>query len=305
MYNIPYKTKVGIRTDGLCPICLHSPGVAPFRDTSGHILGSCTHPDMKACYISRHNKALCTLQRALHNLSHKSGMFTIMDATAASALPNGVHSNRIPRWMLPHVLDNKLAKLRPDMLLIDGLSHSDLAHIQPLPAHQVLHPTELYNLQQQCIVHVVELGYTSDFDYCHTNKARQHTDLVELLLRAGWNLSTAIHDDVPQQPPPPPPSTNVDPPVDLHDDLPAPRHITPPPTHVHILILGSSGILYRNIKHIFPILGIPASSIAPILRKLHILSVQTAYSLVNLRRTLENHPSHFHANLPPDLDDPP
>ena len=59
--HLPYRTTAGTTSDGNCPICQTGP--AP--DTPGHILGSCSHKDMKACYITRHNKALLIIQRAI------------------------------------------------------------------------------------------------------------------------------------------------------------------------------------------------------------------------------------------------
>ena len=74
--HLPYRTKAGTTSDGNCPICQTDP--AP--DTPGHILGSCSHKDMKACYITRHNKALLIIQRAILR-GPLGGSFTIMDAT--------------------------------------------------------------------------------------------------------------------------------------------------------------------------------------------------------------------------------
>ena len=99
IYRTPYITKAGVRTDGLCPICpTHLTAPRPL-DTVGHVLGGCLHPKMTALVISRHNQALMKIPRQVLQGS-KGGFLTIMDATAASDLPDGVRFHRI---LLPSI----------------------------------------------------------------------------------------------------------------------------------------------------------------------------------------------------------
>ena len=57
-------------------------------------------------------------------------MFTIMDATPDTSLPPGGYDTHIPQWMLPAVPPATLCSLRPDLLLIEGLTIADL-HCYP------------------------------------------------------------------------------------------------------------------------------------------------------------------------------
>jgi hypothetical protein len=98
--NKPYHTSSGTHSDGTCPICpphANLPGVTLQNvDTAGHILGGCLHPEMKARYISRHNKAILLIHKAIIN-GTKGNTFMIMDASDKTHLPSGVFDSRIPR----------------------------------------------------------------------------------------------------------------------------------------------------------------------------------------------------------------
>ena len=120
------------------------------------------------------------------------GNYTILDATSRRSLPQGVASTRIPPWILPDVDPDTLARLRPDILIVHGLSYTRFASLQPLlesPDPSVSRPA-LRSLQHSCTIHIVELGYTSDRSHSSsvTRKRSQHNLLVHLLLHAGWSL---------------------------------------------------------------------------------------------------------------------
>ena len=57
--------------------------------------------------------------------------FTIMDATSLRNLPLGIHST-FPHWLLPDVDPDTRNKLRPDILLIQGLSPASYSGKQHL-----------------------------------------------------------------------------------------------------------------------------------------------------------------------------
>ena len=104
-----------------CPLCAHCSPNLPPRDTPGHCLGSCCHPQLKSSYIARHNRSLCLIQKTLSACS-PTAWFTIMDASSSTRLPPGVASTRLPTWLLPYLPPSSLDKLRPDMLIFRGLS---------------------------------------------------------------------------------------------------------------------------------------------------------------------------------------
>jgi ribonuclease HI len=87
---------------GLCPLC-------GAEDSIGHILGGCSHPNMHALYIQRHDQA-CRLVVKAMRAGKQGGMYILTDAgTAATLTPLGVTDKRIPIWLLP------AAPSRPDI----------------------------------------------------------------------------------------------------------------------------------------------------------------------------------------------
>ena len=265
----PYKTTAGVSTDGLCHICplSHTHGRAP--DTSGHILGSCRHPELKACYIARHNKALVRIHSAFL-LGSKASSMMILDATSRKKLPTGVYHNRIPQWMLPSVTPAILDALRPDILLLDGFP---LVEAPPLSVLN-LSPAHLRRIQKRCTLVVAELGYTFEPLYPDrlTEKRQQHLYLITLLRTAGWNIAFNLAD------------------LD----------------YVHFVLLGTSGTIFCNAHSTLISLGILPSQVYKVLSSLHTHAVQSAFSIVNLRRRLESSvffsdpPLHDQPTVPAD-----
>ena len=305
----PYRIATGVHPTPFCPLCSHlSPALPPY-DSSGHILGACKHPSISNCIVSRHNKAVCILQRSVA-LGSLSKYYTIMDATKRTALPFGVADTRLPSWMLPTLSDDVRTRLRPDLLIVEGLPlSSSLLH----PPTNLLDPSILTSLQQSCTIHLVELGYTSDISLCDslTRKRAQHNLLVHYLTSAGWKLATS--------PPSPQPTlmpTRLD---HLHDahlhvvalppQLPAPL---PDLSHfVHIILISTSGVIYKPTDQILSLLGISRHDADTCLKSIHKSAVSFANTITCLRRKLERTPhtfSHCHtvvATLPLPPHDPP
>ena len=259
-----YTTKAGSRSDGLCPTCLSSHTPRP-ADTVGHILGSCTHPDMKASYITRHNKALVLIQRQVHNGS-KGGCFTVMDATRETDLPTGVSYTRLPKCFLPNTPENVRLRYRPDIFLVDGL----LTHSPDVPdtLNSTWRSTTFHRLRRTCTIHIVELGYCSDKSHtsCISRKQEQHTALIRDLQSHGWNVQ--YHTII----------------LTSSGYILKPLPPAQPP---------------------FQALGIDNKAIKPLLINLHIHSVTSAWRIVCLRRRLENDPKHFHSSAPIPPEPPP
>jgi hypothetical protein len=246
MMKLPYINASGHNVDGLCPLCRSAP------DSPGHILGAC--PALAAYHISRHNKAVCFIQDAVRNGS-LGGCFTIMDATSLSDLPDDIAGSRIPAWMLPNVDPAFRARLRPDLLLVHGLSVSDVV------SYDLSHPLVLSYFQRSCTIHILEVGYTSDASYLTSlsRKHFQHVALCRALIAAGWKLSTQ------------------------------------PSSPFHILMLGMTGVVFKPCSDILLALGISKSSSVILMRKLHVHAVQFADSIIRLRRRLEwTFPSDTH-----------
>ena len=293
----PYTTAFGSSFADTCPLCpIHTPAPPP-RDTIGHWLGSCSHPRLKSAYIARHNRALCLIQSTLSR-SSTTAWYTIMDATSSTNLPPGVASTRLPTWLLPNVPPDVLRLLRPDLLVIHGLSLAKYHSLSPLLA---LHdPHTIASLKSSCVLHPVELTYTSDDNYNQSllSKKSQHYFLLSLLLDAGWTLPTTV------PPPPLPPhlQTHPPPPVPLVSTLPTTTKLpptvlaSPPPSlahHIHIIILTHSCTLSRSLQSLLTIFSIPSHASHSLLCALSIHTVRSSHAIVTTRRHLERDPTTF------------
>ena len=126
MPSLPYSTQAGVRTDGCCPMCpVHQPPI----DNAAHILGACSHPPMQELIINLHNKAALMIHAAvMADSTLTMAVPFIPSSTSGTRAPfPGAHATRIPKWILPAILDAERARLRPDMLIIhhpwQGLLH--------------------------------------------------------------------------------------------------------------------------------------------------------------------------------------
>jgi hypothetical protein len=143
---------------------------------------------MQAHYISRHNGAVQKLLKLIRT-GRMQNFYTIMDATAADALPAGVSDNRIPAWILPDVPEATRLKMRPDILIIEGLDNDDVEAFKHMGDYRA-------TAIRQYTVHVIEVGYTANTRYLEKvkEKQQQHEQLCQALRAAGWNVQyTADH----------------------------------------------------------------------------------------------------------------
>jgi len=306
----PYKTRAGTITTGHCPLCS-----CP-SDTPGHILGGCSHPQLKSYYIARHNKAVLLLQRAI-STGPLGSCFQIMDATTEDNLPHGVYSSRIPTWMIPNLPphfspDFDRTKLRPDLLVIEGLAYTDFTRMH----HSFSLTTESTqkHLRSTCVVHPLEVGYTSEYSLnsCIARKHDQHKLMIELLLFNNWQLPHVPSLNLP----PPVLSRTADPqshsPSSSAAPSPAPAPVPAPPVpaplqlstaRLYIFILGSSGYIFKPADILLAKLKVPHAKIHTTLKSLASHATTYHQSILRLRRRLENTFSEF--LTPIILPDPP
>ena len=95
--------------------------------------------------------ALCLIQKTITTTS-PAAWYTVLDASAADRLPPGVSGNRLPSWLLPSLPSSTLSLLRPDMLVIQGLSlSSSCLMTAQLTAHD---PTTLVFLKASCPLYI-------------------------------------------------------------------------------------------------------------------------------------------------------
>ena len=267
----PYRTAAGPVTDGLCPHCHAGP------DTAGHILGACTHPAITRCRIARHNAAVCRIHDAIASGS-KGGCFCVMDATARDDAPDTVYSTRLPAWLLPDVPASTRAKMRPDILLIDGLP---LASVRALGEMKRMSPPALAALQSRGTVHVIEVGYcaeSSTFQAARERKCTQHVALCRALLAAGWTLAAPL----PVSPDAPPAQAAAHAPPRR-----TPCRSEPPDPDYTLIMLGMAGTIFTPFDRALVRLGVSASVVSELARDLHVHAVVAASRIVCLRRALD------------------
>ena len=326
-----YPIATGPWLHNTCPLCAAThPYSTPPIDSLGHWLGDCSHPLISPAYTARHNRALCSIQATVSKCS-PTPWFTIMDATPSDSLPFGVHSTRLPAWLFathtpfPHSLvppdgiEHLRPLLRPDMLILHGLSLSDWARYSsrldcPHPDLDLL--TELRNT---CTIHIVELTFSSDasFNFRLEDKKAQHHLLIRLLLHCGWH----IHSTPSPQPRRYSLPANSSSPIVYVPALPtaptrtspvafAPPHRSQRPTcssttslshHVHIFILTHSCTIPTNLKTFLDLMHVPPAATHRLLTALSIQIVRSTHGLIRLRRRLENDPHTFvrPLNTPP------
>jgi len=118
-HRIAYIEGQGIARNTHCPLCKDA-------DSIGHILGSCTHGEVKEVYISRHDKVMRLIMKEFQNGSLGNFYWTADVGTAVAMEEVGADSKRLPTWLVtPDTMqncdfspDNK-QKLRPDCMIVE------------------------------------------------------------------------------------------------------------------------------------------------------------------------------------------
>ena len=165
------------RMDGVCPL-----DKCGEPDGCGHMLGGCRNPTIRSIIIKRHNEAVQLIYKAIL-ASDIGGSYTVMDA---GHLPGETLHSRIPGWMLPNTPDDVRRRMRPDLLLITGLTQRET---NEWAEDKVVKDKGKY------VVHILEVGYGSDvsLEDKERTKLEQHTQLIAALQEEGWKTEyTAI-----------------------------------------------------------------------------------------------------------------
>ena len=142
-----------------CPLCMFP------KDTIGHRLGSCTHPPVKRQICARHGHAVQAFASEIRN-----GML----AKCAMLVDAECHERYTS--FPPAFLPVELQCSRPDIILVQNA----LCSFADMPVH--------YRRDPRLTVHVVEVGYTSDYllHERRRTKLEQHAQLCRNLASYGW-----------------------------------------------------------------------------------------------------------------------
>ena len=133
-------------------------------------------------------------------------------------------------------------------------------------SHNMYDPAVITSLQRSCRIHLLEVGYTADASLTTTlgKKYFQHLSLRSALIHAGWNVAPGSAGHL--------------------DTLPAPPF--------SILLLGTSGHIFRPARLTLLTLGLSDTTTKSLITKLIRHSIRSAHTLISLRRHLEwsSHP---------------
>ena len=205
-----------------CPLC-NQP------DSCSHMLGGCEHPTMVALRQSRHDTAVKLVQEAVGD-GKMGGYYTIMDAGRWGDLPDNVASKRLPAWLVPTGAPppgrGDIKRYRPDILIVEHLSCRLGGRWDKRAPTQAT----LANMRAKAVIHIVEVGYTSDLAY-HAKvaeKAAQHKELAAYLSSTGWTV----------------------------------KNHTP-------IVMGTSGTLFTDTRTALMGLGVPPDEATNLMSKLH------------------------------------
>ena len=237
-----HKTTGTNMTVAPCPLCHHPDG-------GTHTLAGCQHPRMKAQYILRHDQAVAMIMKAIKT-GKKGGCYTIMDVGKAVDLPEGVAGKRLPPWLLPKVDNETRGKLRPDILIMEGLDSNTVPQ-QENPTKYSKFINNLKNIKETTIMHIIEAGYTGDLSFIQKReeKLEQHKNLVALLKDEGWK----IDENTMSKP----------------------------------IVLGVGGAMFTDTRKCLSHLGVELPNVEKLMRKLNMHATQAVSSILHARREEE------------------
>jgi ribonuclease HI len=269
---------------GCCPLCADARRRKPHRATIAHILGNC-RPAYAAAYIKRHDTAVKRIYHAIRHAPLQTA-YIVMDAGSLQDLPDGVHQKRLPPWLLPDsVIQQAFAartfqltptaptrlyfprnnlpppttpaicaqyrnKLRPDLLLITGLTQQDFMVMSPASHHPPAHARAAWSL------HLIEVGYHTE-PLCQSaiaKKSLQHLPVAGLLKLAGWSLKPLTPTSTPANP-------------------------------VTTIPLGSLGSIFSVLPTALHALDVPPREVHHALRDLSLSAIRSAHHLLTSYRT--------------------
>ena len=151
-------------------------------DSTGHILGGCTHQEVKKVYIARHDEAMRLIMKEIQKGGMGSYYCTADVGTADVMTELGADSKRLPDWLITtetmhkhDFLPEDKPKLRPDCMIVE------VPHQGPGPKRN-RDGSQRVSAQlggKPIRVWIVELGYTSDTRYLDklAEKRQQHEKL--------------------------------------------------------------------------------------------------------------------------------
>jgi hypothetical protein len=140
-------------------------------DPVWHILGSCTHIEVKKVYISRHDKAMRLMMKEIQDRILGNFYCTADVRTAMAMEELGAKSKRLPEWLItPNAMQKcdsspeNEQKLRPDCMIVE-VTHDEIdrALKKRTRNEDTNVPTQINGRPRK--IWLIELGYSSVFRY--------------------------------------------------------------------------------------------------------------------------------------------
>jgi hypothetical protein len=251
--------RMGLSRAPFCRVCsrgcVPGPRTAGPWETAPHILGACR--PFQAHYTARHNAAVLRIFDAIR-LGPRGGMFAIVDGGRVPAPagaghrfashPFGSFGSRIPTWLLPDVPPNTLKRMRPDILIVDGLTlpqaqEIDALHRSDPPAAQA-RLAALRIARPPAVVHVLEVAYASPGQPAAralARKQQQHRKLIAALQASHYTVHAG---------------------------------------HPTVILLGTDGTIYDGLRTACDLLEVTKPAYDALAKRLHTAALASAHSLV-------------------------
>jgi hypothetical protein len=192
-------------------------------------------------------------------LGPKGGMFAVVDGGRVPAPPDsgqrlashpfGSFGSRIPSWLLPDVPPAILKRMRPDILILDGLTlpqalDIDALHRSDPPAAQA-RLAALRVARPPAVVYVLEVAYASPGQPAAralARKQQQHRKLIAALQASHY----AVHAG-----------------------------------HPTVILLGTDGTIYDGLRAACDLLDVPKLGYDALAKRLHTAALTSAHSLAH------------------------
>jgi hypothetical protein len=157
------------------------------------MLMSCRHNDIKEYYTARHDEA----GRKLTRVIGEGGVARYLTLTNFGRVDGGPEDTTVPSWLLGAEARRGIQEreagdrgLKPDMIILEGWPDN----VRP-PEGPVRKWVGANGHARRVVVHIVELGFSSDFKHQDKYEAKQshYRPLATALAKEGWRVYPRTH----------------------------------------------------------------------------------------------------------------
>lgn len=143
------------------------------------MLSECTHPHIKGLVIERHNSVVRLIGREVRASARFQDAVMLMDGNESDRADCNAQYSRVPDWLLQNTPAEQRQRMRPDILIVEGLSIDDVSE-GSVPPHA----------KRDCRIHIIEVGYGADTRLGDKRKIKeqQHETLRKSLTEEGWRV---------------------------------------------------------------------------------------------------------------------